>query len=442
MKTLIVVPLACVALVAGCASSDKMRQVESTSETNQKVLRETDQRLRTLEQSVNTLDTQVAQLNNRVYEVRTRGGQKTGMTVVPIIPPQPHKSAVVAPAQPESAQLTAHGPVAANSPEHPASQPPVSPASAASANSATPNARAIDPAATIRPIPAAAPREASKAEVEAMPKTPAAKTAASQNPAEKPQAAAKGSAPAGSAASFALPPEAASPPAASTAGKGAVQPMLPPVAAAGGNPDVPVPSVPVSDLALPPEHPGLGLPPLPGDAAAKNGSKGKAAKAAAAPAPAPAPAANSATTPAVSAQTQPQAPVTQPAPLPKSGKGEEAAYKAALQPAMSGRAADSIGRFQTFLQEYPQGRFAANAEYWIGEGYYAQGKYKDALAQFEKVNSQWPRHHKNADALLKTGMTLSRMGDKEGAAQAYKKLLSQFPNSEAAGLARSRGLAR
>ena len=436
MKTLIVVPLACVALVAGCASSDKMRQVESTSETNQKLLRETDQRLRTLEQSVNTLDSQVAQLNNRVYEVRTRGGQKTGMTVVPIIQPQPHKSAVVAPAQPESAQLTAHGPVATSS-EHPASQPPVNPANTASTNSATPNARAIDPAATIRPIPAAAPREASKAEVEAMPKTPAAKTAAPQSPAEKPQAAAKGSAPAGSTASFALPPEAASPPAASTVGKGAVQPMLPPVAAAGGNPDVPVPSVPVSDLALPPEHPGLGLPPLPGDAAAKNGAKGKAAKAAASPAPASAPAsaASAAATPAVSAQAQPAA-------LPKSGKGEEAAYKAALQPAMAGRAADSIGRFQTFLQEYPQGRFTANAEYWIGEGYYAQGKYKDALAQFEKVNSQWPRHHKNADALLKTGMTLSRMGDKEGAAQAYKKLLSQFPNSEAAGLARSRGLAR
>ena len=113
-----------------------------------------------------------------------------------------------------------------------------------------------------------------------------------------------------------------------------------------------------------------------------------------------------------------------------------------MQPALSGRAAESIGRFQSFLQEYPQGRFAANAEYWIGEGYYAQGKYKDALAQFEKVNSQWPRHHKNADALLKTGMTLSRMGDKDGAAQAYKKLLAQFPNSEAAGLARSRGLAR
>ena len=212
--------------------------------------------------------------------------------------------------------------------------------------------------------------------------------------------------------------------------------MLPPVAAAGGNADVPVPSVPRSDLALPPEHPGLGLPPLAGDAAApaaKSEAKGKAEapKKAAGSAPASASAAAPAASPAAA-----------PAALPKSGKGEDAAYKAAVQPALAGRSADSISRFQTFLQEYPQGRYAANAEYWIGEGLYSQGKYKEALAQFEKVNSQWPRHHKNADALLKTGMTLSRMGDKDGAAQAYKKVLSQFPSSEAAGIVRSRGLAR
>lgn len=104
-------------------------------------------------------------------------------------------------------------------------------------------------------------------------------------------------------------------------------------------------------------------------------------------------------------------------------------------------APESIGRFQAFLR-VSSGPFAANAEYWIGEGLYSQGKYGEALAQFQKVNSQWPSHHKNMNALLKTGMTLSRMGDKEGAAQAYKKLLSQFPGSEAAGIARSRGLAR
>lgn len=517
MKTLIVIPLTCLALAAGCASSDKVRRAESTSETNQKLQRETDHRLRTLEQSVNTLDTQVAQLNNRVYEVRTRGGQKTGMTVVPIIPPQPYKSAVATPAQPD-AQLTAHGPVAVPTAEFAAGQQAATPGANASANpaavqangrpsiavastsatsgttsgamSGTPGSSsggapvigsasnsAIDPAATIRPIPAAPQRDAASAAAEPAPQQVAGKAIPVQPaPAEKPlskaearaiakaeakaaadaakaeAAAAKASAksaptpvatPASSpsaAASFALPPEAAKPAKPATA----VQPMLPPVAAAGGNADVPVPAVPQSDLALPPEVPGL-VPPLPGEAApsAKNGATQNAAKAkpAAKATASPAPAAP-ALAPAAAAAPVATPAAAQSASLPKSGKGEEAAYKAALQPAMSGRPAESIGRFQAFLQEYPHGRFAANAEYWIGEGLYAQGKYGEALAQFQKVNSQWSSHHKNADALLKTGMTLSRMGDKEGAAQAYKKLLSQFPNSEAAGIARSRGLAR
>ncbi len=108
----------------------------------------------------------------------------------------------------------------------------------------------------------------------------------------------------------------------------------------------------------------------------------------------------------------------------------------------SGRSAEGITRFEGFLQEYPQGVYAANAEYWIGEGLYAQGKYQEALNQFRKVDASYPQHHKNADALLKTGMCLSRLGDKTAAAEAYKQLLARFPNSEAARIARSRGLAR
>ena len=421
MNTLIVVPLACLALAAGCASSGKMRQVESTGESNQKQLRETDQRLRTLEQSVATLDTQVAQLNNRVYEVRTRSGQKTGMTVVPIIPPQPHKSALAEPsatAQQAAPLLTPHGPVPAQSPAHAAA--PAAPQAAAS-SAQPPHSRVINPAAPPHSFsgasaPASAPAVAEKAQ--------APKTQAAEAKPAKTTTAEAGKARAG--ATVGLPPEAASPP------PPAVQPMLPPVAAAGGNTNVPVPSVQVSDLALPPEHPGLGLPPLPGDsptAAAQTKNKGKAS---AAPAAAPAPASAASAPAAAPAQAR----------EPKSAKGEDAAYKAAVKPAMAGRSAESIKLFQNFLQEYPQGRYAANAEYWIGEGLYAQGKYREALAQFEKVDAQWPRHHKNAAALLKAGMTKSRLGDKAGATEAYKKVLSQFPNSEAAGIIRSRGLVR
>lgn len=98
--------------------------------------------------------------------------------------------------------------------------------------------------------------------------------------------------------------------------------------------------------------------------------------------------------------------------------------------------------FQQFLQQYPGGRYAANAEYWIGEGLYAQGRYHDALNQFQSVNASYPTHHKNADALLKAGMCLSKLGDKQGAGEKFRTILTQFPRSEAAAAVRSRGLAR
>ena len=87
MKKIFAVPLVCAALPAGCASSAQMRHVEEKNSANQQALRETDRRLHTLEQNVAVLDSQMAQLRNRSFEVRTRGGKKTGMTVVPILPP-------------------------------------------------------------------------------------------------------------------------------------------------------------------------------------------------------------------------------------------------------------------------------------------------------------------------------------------------------------------
>ena len=86
MKKIFALPAACLVMaIGGCASTGQLRKVEATGEENQRVLRETDQRLHNLENNVAALNSQVALLNNRVYEVRTRGGHKTGMTVVPII---------------------------------------------------------------------------------------------------------------------------------------------------------------------------------------------------------------------------------------------------------------------------------------------------------------------------------------------------------------------
>lgn len=516
MKKFFAVPLACVLLSTGCASTTQLRHVEGKEAANQKTLRETDQRLNALEQSVATLDSQVAQLKNRTFEVRTRGGQKTSMTVVPILPPAPAKpvplaaagaspespgaagaapasvpagqrlpdvalghngpSAVTAPpvtAQPVAAQTAlpvAVLPAAASAGSSIAAPPAAVPASSSAKTSETPPAavapetagapkgRVIDPAAPPRSFPQDSP-SASVAAPGTAAATPAAASPAAANPSQGKAATAgphgqvgtsnKASQPANGAGtpSVGLPPVAAPepvvPPAVSPtnfASQGANQPTVPASPAsptssgkgapAGGNAAVPVPSLPPSDLALPPEYPGL--PPV-------------KAPGAATPTPAPAPTARTTAPTASTAPTAPAKPSPSAAAAPqaaKPAKNEKAAYDAALKFMTSGRSAEGITRFEGFLQEYPQGVYAANAEYWIGEGLYAQGKYQEALNQFRKVDASYPQHHKNADALLKTGMCLSRLGDKAAAAEAYKQLLARFPNSEAARTARSRGLAR
>lgn len=116
----------------------------------------------------------------------------------------------------------------------------------------------------------------------------------------------------------------------------------------------------------------------------------------------------------------------------RAQQGEEAAYKAALNLARTGRSAEGIASFQEFLNTYPSGKYAPNAHFWIGECLYSQGKYQDALNMYQSVNDSYPKHHKNADALLKAGMSLSRLGNKDGASQKFRELKQSFPNSDAA----------
>ena len=486
MKKLFAVPLACVALAAGCASSAQMRHVEDKETASQRTLRETDQRLRTLEQSVATLDSQMAQLKNRTFEVRTRGGQKTSMTVVPILPPAPLPAPPVAgassagqsgvgPAEASSAgphqrevALGQNGPsvitapaagtgtpVAPMSSSVPApkqSQPAVAPASKgaqavtpAPAPAGAPKGKVIDPATQPTSFPPAAP--ATAPQVAMAPSTPASSPAGrtvTAGPNGQVGVPGKSTASVSGAGSVVgLPPVATPEPVVppvvnptNFAAQDANQPVVPASSGkgdpAGGNTAVPIPALPPSALALPPEHPGL--PPV---------------EAANLAATALAPAAQATSQPVPPAEAKPAATVNTATPAnqapqqaAKPTKNEKAAYEAALKVMTAGRSAEGISRFETFLQEYPHGGYAANAEYWIGEGLYAQGKYQDALNQFRKVDASYPQHHKNADALLKTGMCLSRLGDKDAATQAYKQLLTRFPNSEAARIARSRGLAR
>lgn len=127
---------------------------------------------------------------------------------------------------------------------------------------------------------------------------------------------------------------------------------------------------------------------------------------------------------------------------PPSAQDEKSAYQAALALVRSGRLEEGAAQLQAQLERYPSGNYAANAEYWLGEACYSQGKYGEALQHFRNVGSRHPQHHKNADALLREGMTLNKLGDSAGAGDAFRQVLQRFPSSGAAALIRKKGWAR
>lgn len=94
--------------------------------------------------------------------------------------------------------------------------------------------------------------------------------------------------------------------------------------------------------------------------------------------------------------------------------------------------------FQTFIQSFPQSDLADNAQYWLGEVYYAQKDYSKAIEEFKKVAEIYPRGDKVAAALLKIGYSHFNQGDQETGKKFLRIVTERFPNSEAARLARSR----
>lgn len=121
---------------------------------------------------------------------------------------------------------------------------------------------------------------------------------------------------------------------------------------------------------------------------------------------------------------------------------EKAAYQAGLDLILSGRLDEGMARMQALLEQHPSGTYAANAEYWLGEALSSPGPERGGPDAFPKCGGRYPKHHKNADALLRTGMILKQQGDTAGAGKVFRQVVQRFPSSAAADLIRKKGLVR
>lgn len=102
----------------------------------------------------------------------------------------------------------------------------------------------------------------------------------------------------------------------------------------------------------------------------------------------------------------------------------EKGYGALLQ--RDYRAAEAS--FSKMVAGYPKDPLAGSAQYWVGETHYARKQYKKAADSFLAGYRKYSSSDKAPDTLLKLGMALAALGEKDAACSTYKKLNEKFPD--------------
>jgi tol-pal system protein YbgF len=115
-----------------------------------------------------------------------------------------------------------------------------------------------------------------------------------------------------------------------------------------------------------------------------------------------------------------------------------ALYDAAYQDLTRGNHGLAIMGFQEVIAKFPASELADNAQYWIGESYYAQKDFKHAQEEFQKTVDGYPRGDKVPAALLKIALCQIESGDKKAGRSTLEKLVERYPHSEEARLAKTK----
>lgn len=114
---------------------------------------------------------------------------------------------------------------------------------------------------------------------------------------------------------------------------------------------------------------------------------------------------------------------------PSAGGGGEQLYHDAFKKLQDGDYAGAERGFKAFLQGNPKHALAGNAQYWLGESYYARRDYQSAMTAFAEGYKVYKNSPKGPDNLLKLGITLATLGRKPDACAVFAKFTQDYPRA-------------
>lgn len=104
-------------------------------------------------------------------------------------------------------------------------------------------------------------------------------------------------------------------------------------------------------------------------------------------------------------------------------------YNEAYALLRKGKHDDAEAKLKQMLKEFPNSTLAGNAQYWLGETYYARGKFDQAAIAFADGYKKYSNNTKGPDNLLKLGLSMKALGKNNDACVAFKAVGSTFPDA-------------
>ena len=110
-------------------------------------------------------------------------------------------------------------------------------------------------------------------------------------------------------------------------------------------------------------------------------------------------------------------------------------YDTAYTDYTTGQWALSIQGFEQFISTFPRSEIADDALFFIGQNYYADGRFREAADAYEQVAVRYPAGDVVAEALYKRGLALERLDQIDLARETFQTVVREHPDDNMANLA-------
>ncbi|MGD9477427.1 tol-pal system protein YbgF [Shinella sp. G-2] len=104
-------------------------------------------------------------------------------------------------------------------------------------------------------------------------------------------------------------------------------------------------------------------------------------------------------------------------------------YQAAYGHVLSGDYQVAEREFRDYLDIFPNSDKAADANFWLGEAQYSQGNFNDAAKTFLNAHQTFAKSKKAPEMLLKLGMSLAALDNRETACATLREVNKRYPNA-------------